>query len=69
VGGSFFAGFAECNVNIKNFYKNDSWRVQVGQGGYLSADFNLNGQVQNDDKNDYWKANVGRGTQVPAQVP
>ncbi len=53
------------NNQIQNDDKNDVWKIQVNQSGYLAGDFNLNGEVQNDDKNNYWKRNVGKGSTVP----
>ena len=60
-----YAGDANGNGQVQNDDKNDFWKIQTGNAGYLSADFNVNGQVQNDDKNDLWKINVGKGSQAP----
>jgi hypothetical protein len=45
--------------------KNDEIPLQLGQTGYKSCDFNLDGEVNADDKSIYWKNNSGKGTQIP----
>ncbi|MBC8485461.1 MAG: PKD domain-containing protein [Bacteroidetes bacterium] len=43
----------------------DVWSLIVGESGYLSGDFNLNGEVENADKNDVWLPSLGSSTQIP----
>jgi hypothetical protein len=44
--------------------KNDVIPLQLGQAGYKSCDFNLDGQVDANDKDIYWRTNGGKGTQI-----
>jgi hypothetical protein len=44
--------------------KNDIITLQLGQTGYKSCDFNLDGQVDVNDKDVYWRSNSGKGTQI-----
>jgi len=48
--------------------KTSGWQSQVGQTGYISADFTLDTQVNNLDKNEIWLPNSGAGSQIPAKV-
>jgi len=57
-------GNADGQVNAVD--KNDIWKQQAGQSGYLGGDFDLNGDVQQQDKNDIWKQNGGKSAQVPS---
>ncbi len=65
-GGVFgmYAGDADANGNIENA---DIllWKSNAGAKGYLSTDFNMNGQVNNPDKNDLWNENVNTESQIP----
>jgi len=45
---------------------NTIWSPQAGTRGYLSGDFNMNGEVQNDDKNLLWKKSRGKTSQIPS---
>ncbi|MCD4730467.1 MAG: hypothetical protein K8R74_07695 [Bacteroidales bacterium] len=43
-----------------------AWTVNAGtEGGYQSADFNMDNQVNNPDKNDTWVENTTQSSQVP----
>ena len=65
-GGLFgmYAGDADANGNIGN---TDIllWKSNAGAKGYLSTDFNMDGQVNNLDKNDLWNENVNSESQIP----
>lgn len=59
------AGDADQNGAVGPSDRNNHWRLQTGQSGYLSADFNLDAYVSPSDRNDFWRANTGRVTSVP----
>jgi hypothetical protein len=44
---------------------NSVWNPQSGMKGYLTGDFDMDGQVQNQDKNDTWRPNIGKNSSVP----
>ena len=54
---------ADANGVVDNQDLN-SWKMIVGNTGYLNADFNLNGQVQNQDKNNVWLQSNGYSANV-----
>lgn len=43
----------------------DMWINQVGNSGYLPADFNMNTQIDNSDKTEYWFINQGYTSPIP----
>jgi len=43
----------------------DNWMIKAGLSGYLSEDYDMNGQVANPDKNDKWVPNVGKQSHIP----
>jgi hypothetical protein len=45
--------------------KTGFWSIFVGSSGYLSNDYNLDGQTTNPDKNDFWRNNLGRSRVMP----
>ena len=59
-----FAGDAGGDGNIENA---DIllWKTNAGTKGYLSTDFDMNGQVDNKDKNDKFVPNLNRESQIP----
>ena len=50
---------------IIDYSDNDIWKINVGLGGYFSADCDIDGQNDNVDKNDMWIQNIGVSCQVP----
>ena len=58
------AADANADGQIDNLDKNDIWRIQNGNSGYLEGDFNMNGTVDNSDKLK-WEPNTGKGKQLP----
>lgn len=53
------SGDADQDNIITSQDRNDHWRLQAGKQGYLSADFNLDGNVFPDDLNLFWRQNLG----------
>lgn len=58
---AMIAGDGSTNSQIDNIDKNDFWRVQYGETGYLQNDFNLDGFVDEIDKEILWYQNTGKG--------
>ncbi len=50
---------------INTFDKVHFWKLVTGKSGYLTSDYNLNGQINNPDKNDIWVPNKDKQCQVP----
>jgi len=59
------AGDADMDGGVFPSDRNNQWRVQNGQVGYKSADFNLNGIVSNSDLLLYWRVNAGAASIAP----
>jgi len=55
----------DANKTINMDDKTNFWSVFAGKSGYLSADYNLDGQISNQDKNDIWQKNLNKTSQVP----
>ncbi|MCB0805407.1 MAG: hypothetical protein KDC05_06375 [Bacteroidales bacterium] len=68
-----FWGMIPANGNadqqIDNEDKNETWLTQIGQTGYLQADYNLDGMVDMDDYETIWKQNSGKGSNLPVYTP
>ncbi|RLD60384.1 MAG: hypothetical protein DRJ05_04765 [Bacteroidetes bacterium] len=58
-------GDADCNGNIGLSDLNPLWKPAAGNSGYLSTDFNLDGQIDNKDKDDCWIKGNGKVSQIP----
>ncbi|MCD4728957.1 MAG: hypothetical protein K8R74_00020, partial [Bacteroidales bacterium] len=60
---------ADGNVDnqVNNQDKDDIWYFQLNTTGYLSGDFNLDGEVDEIDYN-YWESNTGYGEQVSEDI-
>lgn len=58
-----FGGDADGNGVIHNLDK-FIWKSQTNLTGYMSADFDMNGQVQTSDKLMIWHVNTGRSSQI-----
>lgn len=58
------AGDGDSNGQVNNTDKNQVWKMQSGNSGYLKGDFSMDGQVNNMDKVTFWKPNTGRGSLV-----
>ena len=58
-------GDGDANGTIETDDKTNFWSILVGKTGYLSADYNMDGQTTNIDKNDYWLDNLTKESQVP----
>jgi hypothetical protein len=50
---------------INTFDKVHFWNLVTGKSGYLTSDYNLDGQINNPDKNDIWVPNKEKHCQVP----
>lgn len=60
-----FAGDGNASGTITSTDRNNVWRPQNGQNGYLMGDFNLSGSVTSTDRNTFWRVNNGVNSQVP----
>lgn len=60
IGGD---GKSDGSVDIDDYLQ--SWMPQSGTKGYLSGDFNLDGQVNNLDKGDIWSENINSLEFIP----
>jgi hypothetical protein len=58
------SGDGRCDGEINNQDKNDVWKIQNGNSGYLPGDLNLDGQVNMNDKTVYWKLNSGKCSMI-----
>lgn len=59
------SGDGDANGIIESDDKTNFWSILVGKTGYLTADYNLDGQTNNSDKNDFWLNNLTKYSQVP----
>lgn len=50
---------------LDNNDKDDVWKLQCGNSGFKSGDFNMNGQVNSDDEVMMWEPNAGKSSKVP----
>ncbi len=58
------SGDGNDDSQINNLDKNDIWKGQLGNSGYLRGDFDMSGTVNTTDKNK-WSPNSAKGSQVP----
>jgi len=58
-------GDGDADKTITMDDKNNFWSIFVGKTGYLSSDYNMDGQIDNQDKNEIWEGNLNRTSQVP----
>lgn len=58
-------GDADANGTVNSLDKTSFWSILTGKTGYLSSDYNMDGQIDNTDKNDIWLDNIDANTQVP----
>jgi hypothetical protein len=58
-------GDGSANKSVGDEDKTNFWSILVGKTGYLSADYDMDGQTSNQDKNDIWLDNRGKTGQVP----
>jgi len=59
------SGDGDANKVVNMDDKTNFWSVFVGKSGYLSSDYNMDGQISNQDKNDRWQSNLDKTSQVP----
>ncbi len=59
------SGNGDANNIINMADKTNFWSVFVGKSGYLSSDYNMDGQISNQDKNEAWQHNLNKTSQVP----
>jgi len=62
---AMISGDANADGIIGHEDKINHWKNEVGNIGYLSPDFNLDGQVNNLDKNDFWWPNFNLSSSIP----
>jgi hypothetical protein len=57
----------DCDANglVNETDKAMHWNIQAGRSGYLSGDFNFDGEVDNSDKNDFFIINLQSGANIP----
>ncbi len=58
-------GDGDANGTVNTVDKTSFWSILTGKSGYLSSDYNMDGQTNNPDKNDTWLQNINRESQVP----
>ena len=58
-------GDGDANGIINTVDKTSFWSILTGKTGYLSSDYNMDGQTNNPDKNDIWLPDISRESQVP----
>ncbi|MCD4664356.1 MAG: PCMD domain-containing protein [Bacteroidales bacterium] len=59
-------GDGDANGVIETNDKVNFWSILTGKNGYLSADYNMDGQTNNPDKNEIWlDNNLTKESQVP----
>jgi hypothetical protein len=58
-------GDGDANGTVNTVDKTSFWSILTGKSGYLSSDYNMDGQTNNPDKNDTWLQNINMESQVP----
>ena len=58
-------GSGNADRQVNNIDKNETWYLQQGSPGYLSADYNLSSLVESLDNSEIWLGNSGKSSQVP----
>jgi hypothetical protein len=59
------AGDSDASGIINLNDKNQNWKTESGHAGYLSGDFNFNGEIDNTDKNEYLIINYLNFSDIP----
>jgi hypothetical protein len=62
---AMMAGDGDANGTINMNDKLTEWQLQAGNKGFMSEDYNMDGQVNNPDKDDCWVPNLNKGTYIP----
>ena len=62
---AMFGGDGDGNGTISMDDKILEWQVQAGNSGFMSEDYNLDGQVDNKDKDDCWFPNLNMNSYIP----
>jgi hypothetical protein len=62
---AMIAGDGDANGIINMNDKLTEWQLQAGNKGFMSQDYNMDGQVNNQDKDDCWVPNLGATSIIP----
>ena len=58
-------GDGDANRIVNTADKTSFWSIFTGKSGYISSDYNMDGQTNNPDKNNIWLNNLLKECQVP----